>query len=105
MSPKDWITMGNELRAELDALEERLAVLVVNRLLPEEGPHVKACWDAADEIVQRYVCVLTDREESVLRTVRGRSRDEVRAEYRDGFVKLRSHGRALDWPEKPWSAA
>lgn len=96
--------MGNELRAELDALENELSLYVE---LHTNWGHVSA----SDSLARTKDFDLPERILRDARRVQAklnlklRTSDAIEAWYADGLAKLRSHGRALDWPEKPWSAA
>lgn len=99
MSPKDWITMGNELRAELDALgmEVRAWVFMCAPSWMDPEFH-RECAPAVLALPPAQRDPLTARA-----LERGSERRySARRFYTDALSKLRSHGRANDWPDRMW---
>lgn len=94
MTAPSWIAMGDELRVELDALEARLWTFVVDFC----GGNVRMSSHRVAHLdLERVHRRLLRRFEKWRH-----DRKRIGAWYAAALLKLRSHGRCIDWPDEPW---
>ena len=98
MSSRDWISMGDELRTELDVLERELWLYLMHFLDWPTIVNSRATLSDDPAVIDREIRALRRKL-----TKLGSYTEGVEDWYADGLAKLRSHGRALTWPNEPWS--
>lgn len=100
MSARDWISMGDELRVELDAIERELWLYLMHFLDLPTIVNCRAMLSDDPAVVDREIRKLSRKLTKLASYTEG-----VEDWYTDALTKLRSHGRALTWPSEPWSVS
>lgn len=92
--------MGDELRVELDAIERELWLYVRHFVDRDHAAQMSMRAQVSDDpaVVEREIGKLRAKLTRLAKYTEG-----IEDWYADSLAKLRSHGRAADWPDEPWS--